>query len=60
MPIHEFLELLPLKIRNLPPIQAMANLISSQASLIQDQSEKIQVLQKAIDELKESSSDKRK
>ncbi len=60
MTINEFLELLPVEIRNLPPIQAMTHLIISQASLIQKQSQDIQFLQKTVAEFKGTSPEKKK
>lgn len=52
MSIHDFLELLPDKVRNLPQIRAMANLIERQAELIQKQKKRIATLQKTVNELK--------
>jgi len=56
MSIEEFIKQLPHDVRNLPQIQAMANLIRGQSSLLQEKDKQIADLKKIIDKLKSETS----
>ncbi len=58
MSIEEFIKQLPHDVRNLPQIQAMANLIRRQSSLLQEKNKQIADLKKIIKKLKDEISSK--